>query len=238
MRYLIHSADSRGKVDFGWLQSRHSFSFGHYYDPERMHFGALRVLNDDTVAAGRGFDTHSHSNMEIISIPLEGQLEHKDSMGNRTVIAEGDVQVMSAGTGVYHSEYNHKKDSTVKFLQIWIFPNKENVTPRYDQITLDRKDRHNKLQKILTPAPEKGCVWIHQDAWFHISNMDKGTALDYSLQQKGNGVYLFVLNGSVHISDVDLRPRDALGIWETDRFTIASTETAEILIIEVPMAIP
>lgn len=238
MRLITHSADSRGKVDFGWLQSRHSFSFGHYYNPERMHFGALRVLNDDIVAAGRGFDTHPHSNMEIISIPLHGELEHRDSMGNQTVIAAGDVQVMSAGTGVHHSEFNHKKDAPVKFLQIWIFPNKENVAPRYDQITLDPTDRHNKLQKILAPAPEQGCVWIHQDTWFHISSMEKGTTLDYSFQRKGNGVYLFVLSGSVQISDTVLQSRDAIGIWETDRFSITSTATAEILLMEVPMNIP
>ncbi len=173
-KHIIHKADTRGNANFGWLNSYHTFSFGHYFEPSRTHFGALRVLNDDTVAAGMGFGTHPHDNMEIISIPLEGDLEHQDSMGNKTVIKHGDVQVMSAGTGVSHSEYNKNQDKQVKFLQIWVFPNKRNVTPRYDQITLHETDRRNKFQQILSPNANDEGIWIHQDAWFHLGKFDEG----------------------------------------------------------------
>jgi quercetin 2,3-dioxygenase len=173
---ILHKAETRGNADHGWLHSRHTFSFAGYYDPERVHFGVLRVLNDDTVAPGMGFGTHPHENMEIISIPLEGDLEHKDSMGNVSVIRHGDVQVMSAGTGITHSEYNKNKDRPVKFLQIWVFPDKENLTPRYDQVTLNIDDRHNKLQQILSPDPDDPGVWIHQNAWFHLGKFDEGVS--------------------------------------------------------------
>jgi redox-sensitive bicupin YhaK (pirin superfamily) len=186
---ILHKADTRGDADHGWLHSRHTFSFADYYDPERVHFGMLRVLNDDIVKAGMGFGTHPHDNMEIISIPLEGDLEHKDSMGNVSVIKHGDVQVMSAGTGITHSEYNRNKDRLVKFLQIWVFPNRENVKPRYDQITLNIADRHNKFQQILSPDPEDEGVWIYQNAWFHLGQFDKGFNADYNIKAKGNGVY-------------------------------------------------
>lgn len=159
---ILHKADTRGNANHGWLQSFHTFSFANYHNPERMNFGVLRVLNDDTVSAGMGFGTHPHNDMEIISIPLEGDLEHQDSMGNQTVIRNGDIQIMSAGTGIRHSEYNKNKDEQVKFLQIWVIPNKRDVTPRYDQITLNPEDRHNKLQQIVSPNPEDAGVWIHQ----------------------------------------------------------------------------
>ena len=174
---IIHKAATRGVANHGWLHSFHSFSFASYYNPERIHFGALRVLNDDTVSGGMGFGAHPHDNMEIISIPLQGDLEHKDSMGNTTVIKHGDIQVMSAGTGIQHSEYNKNKEEQVKFLQIWIFPNKKDVTPRYDQITLDVKDRQNQLQQILSPNADDAGVWIHQDAWIHMATMDENTHL-------------------------------------------------------------
>lgn len=234
-QFVFHKADSRGGVDLGWLKSRHTFSFSHYHDPQRIHFGALRVLNDDIVTEGKGFGTHPHENMEIISIPLEGDLEHKDSMGNTTVIKKGDIQVMSAGTGVYHSEYNRNRDQLVKFLQIWIFPNKKNVQPRYDQITLDLNDRHNKLQQVLSPDPNDAGVWIHQDAWFHVSQMDAGTDLDYAIKKEGNGVYAFVLKGNVTIEEQELSDRDGLGIWDTNTFSIKATSDAELLLMEVPM---
>ena len=234
-QFVLHKADSRGGVDLGWLKSRHTFSFSHYYDANRIHFGALRVLNDDIVTEGKGFGTHPHENMEIISIPLEGDLEHKDSMGNTTVIKNGDIQVMSAGTGVYHSEYNRNRDHLVKFLQIWIFPNKKNVQPRYDQITLDLSDRHNKLQQVLSPDPNDAGVWIHQDAWFHMSQMDAGTALNYSFEKEGNGVYAFVLKGNVTIDAQELSDRDGLGIWDTHTISIKATSDAELLLMEVPM---
>lgn len=233
---VLHRADSRGQANHGWLQSYHTFSFANYYNPERMNFGVLRVLNDDTVQAGRGFGTHPHDNMEIISVPLEGDLEHKDSMGNVAVIRNGDVQVMSAGTGIYHSEYNKNSDKTVKFLQIWVFPNKRNVTPRYDQITLNLADRKNKLQQILSPNPDDEGVWIHQNAWFHIGTLDEGFETTYTLKGgKGNGVYIFVLNGDVTVNDQPLHARDGFGIWNMEQFDLKANSAAEVLLMEVPM---
>jgi redox-sensitive bicupin YhaK (pirin superfamily) len=231
----LHKADTRGHANHGWLNSFHSFSFGSYYNPQRMHFGALRVLNDDTVDAGKGFGTHPHDNMEIISIPLEGDLEHKDSMNNVAVIKNGDIQVMSAGTGIYHSEYNKDRDHRVKFLQIWVYPDKKNVEPRYDQVTLNAADRHNKLQQILSPNPEDEGVWIHQNAWFHLGQFDKGVSETYNLKAKGNGVYVFVLSGDVKVNDQVLNPRDGYGIWDTDSFVITAETNAEFLLMEVPM---
>jgi redox-sensitive bicupin YhaK (pirin superfamily) len=233
---ILHKADSRGDANHGWLHSRHTFSFANYHDPERMHFGVLRVLNDDTVAGGMGFGTHHHDNMEIISIPLEGDLEHKDSMGNLTVIRSGDVQVMSAGSGISHSEYNKNKDKPVKFLQIWVFPNKKDVQPRYDQITLKPEDYHNKMLQILSPNANDEGVWIHQNAWFHLGKLDKGFSTEYQLKAKGNGVYAFVLNGDVTISDQALHTRDGFGIWDTDKISIKADSDAELLIMEVPMS--
>ena len=184
---LLHKAATRGHANHGWLNSYHSFSFGSYYNPERMNFGALRVLNDDTVDGGMGFGKHPHDNMEIISIPLEGDLEHKDSMGNTAVIKHGDIQAMSAGTGIYHSEKNRENSKPVKFLQIWIFPDKQDVEPRYDQVSLNPEDRHNRLQQILSPSPDDDGVWIHQNAWFHLGKFDSGVSSTYSLKDKNNG---------------------------------------------------
>lgn len=234
---ILHKADSRGGADHGWLKTKHSFSFASYYNPERMHFGVLRVLNDDIVAPGMGFGTHPHDNMEIISIPLEGDLEHRDSMGNTTVIRNGDIQVMSAGTGIQHSEYNRNKDKPVKFLQIWLFPNEKNVQPRYDQLSLQLKDRHNRLQQILSPSAEDDGVWIHQDAWFHIGHLDKGKTIDYSLHKKSNGVYAFVLKGSLEINDQALEARDGYGLWDIDSIRLKASADAEVLLMEVPMSI-
>ena len=233
---VLHKSDSRGDANHGWLHSRHTFSFANYYNPERMHFGALRVLNDDVVAAGMGFGTHPHDNMEIVSIPLEGDLEHKDSMGNVSVIKHGDVQVMSAGTGITHSEYNKNKDKPVKFLQIWVLPNKLNVTPRYDQITLDSSMRRNKLQQIVSPNSDDEGVWVHQDAWFHLGTFDKGFSTEYNIKKKGNGVYAFIIKGDVSIAGTSLNERDGMGIWDTNNFSIdANSADAEVLLMEVPM---
>jgi quercetin 2,3-dioxygenase len=232
---ILHKAATRGHADHGWLNSYHTFSFANYHDPERMHFGALRVLNDDTVKGGMGFGAHPHDNMEIISIPLHGDLEHKDSMGNTTVIKQGDIQVMSAGTGITHSEYNKNKDVPVKFLQIWLFPNKRNVVPRYDQITLNENDRHNKLQQILSPNKEDEGVWIQQDAWFHLGKFDKGETTTYQLKQKENGLYIFVLDGSINVDGQELNTRDGYGIWDTTSVEITASTDAEFLIMEVPM---
>lgn len=235
---ILHKANTRGYADHGWLKSRHTFSFANYHNPERMHFGVLRVFNDDIVDAGRGFGTHPHDNMEIISIPLEGDLEHKDSMGNTTVIKNGDVQVMSAGTGVFHSEFNKNQDKLVKFLQIWVYPNKRNVTPRYDQISLDIAARKNKFQQILSPDPNDEGVWIHQDAWFHMGNFDQGISSSYTLKKKGNGVYVFVIKGGVIIDTQQLEAKDGFGIWNVDQFDIQSTASdTELLVMEIPLTL-
>jgi redox-sensitive bicupin YhaK (pirin superfamily) len=236
MQTVLHTADSRGDANHGWLHSKHSFSFASYYNPEKIHFGVLRVLNDDFVAAGMGFGLHPHDNMEIISIPLEGDLAHQDSMGNQTIIKHGDIQVMSAGTGVKHSEMNHNKDKPVKFLQIWVIPNKKDVTPRYDQITLEPANRINTLQQILSPNPDDAGVWIHQDAWFHIGKFDLDFKTNYNVKKAGNGMYAFVLYGSFELAGQTLNERDALGITDFYQFELkALTKEAEILLMEIPM---
>lgn len=235
MKTILHKSDTRGHANHGWLDTHHTFSFANYYDEERMHFGALRVLNDDYVDGGMGFGKHPHDNMEIISIPLSGDLEHKDSMGNTTVIKQNDVQIMSAGTGVQHSEYNKNKGEKVNFLQLWIFPKIRNITPRYDQKTFDPADRLNKLQQIVSPVETDPGVTINQDAWLHLGNFENGFNSNYTIHQKGNGVYVFVLNGDVTINDQKLNKRDGLGIWETDKFSITANSNAEILLIEVPI---
>lgn len=233
---ILHKADSRGLADHGWLKSRHTFSFADYYNPERVHFGALRVLNDDIVDGGKGFGTHPHDNMEIISIPLEGDLEHQDSMGNKAIIKHGDVQVMSAGTGIRHSEYNKNPDTPVKFLQIWVFPNKRGLTPRYDQITLELNDRHNKLQQIVSPDKDDQGVWIHQDAWFNLGRFDNDIETSYSLHKANSGVYAFVLKGSFTLDETVIHERDGFGIWDTKEIKLkANSPDAEILLMEVPM---
>jgi quercetin 2,3-dioxygenase len=235
---VLHRADTRGHANHGWLDSHHSFSFANYYNPERMHFGVLRVLNDDIVAAGRGFGTHPHDNMEIISIPLEGDLEHKDSMGNTTVIKHGDIQVMSAGTGIQHSEYNKNKEKEVRFLQIWMFPNKRNVTPRYDQITLDSKQTDGQLAQILSPNQNDDGVWVHQNAWFHLGDLKKDTEITHAINSPAtNGVYAFVINGDVTINGQSLNKRDGLGVWNTESLQIKADADARLLLMEVPMAL-
>jgi len=232
----IHKAGSRGHENHGWLDTYHTFSFADYHNSERMHFGVLRVLNDDTVAGGMGFGTHPHNNMEIISIPMEGDLEHRDSMGTAQVIKHGDIQVMSAGTGIQHSEKNKNGDKPVKFLQIWVFPNKENVTPRYGQITLNPADRKNRLQQIVSPNESDGATWIHQNAWFHLGSFDKGKTAEYTVKSKNNGVYAFVIDGDFTVNGERLNRRDGMGISETDKVTIeANSDKAEILLMDVPM---
>ncbi|MBK8341250.1 MAG: pirin family protein [Flavobacteriales bacterium] len=235
---ILHKANTRGHADHGWLDSHHTFSFANYYDPERMHFGVLRVLNDDRVAPGKGFSTHPHENMEIISIPLEGDLEHKDSMGNVAVIRQGDIQVLTAGTGITHSEFNKNTDKQVRFLQIWVFPSQRRVTPRYAQITLNASERHNKLQQILSPDPTDAGVWIHQNAWFHLGTFDKGFQTHYAVKDKRNGVYAFVLKGDVAVQGIALNQRDGLGLWDTDAVAVvANSPGAELLLMEVPMEV-
>lgn len=235
MKTILHKSDTRGHANHGWLDTNHTFSFANYYDAERMHFGALRVLNDDFVEGGMGFGKHPHDNMEIISIPLAGDLEHKDSMGNTTVIKQNDVQIMSAGTGVQHSEYNRNKGEKVNFLQLWIFPKVKNIEPRYDQKTFDPADRKNKWQEIVSPLSNGNGVTINQDAWLHLASFEKGFNTDYKLKQKGNGVYLFLIDGDITVNNQKLNRRDGIGIWETEQFAISADSNAEILTIEVPM---
>lgn len=235
MKTILHNAATRGHANHGWLNSFHTFSFAGYYDSQRIHFGALRVLNDDTVAGGQGFGTHPHDNMEIVSIPLSGSLRHKDSMGNTTVISEGEVQVMSAGTGVYHSEHNNSATEEVRFLQIWVFPETKNVTPRYDQITLKDIAKHNSFYQILSPYSDEQGVWVHQQAWFHLGSFDKGVSTEYTLKKEGNGLYVFILEGEVEVAGQQLGHRDGLGITETSQVNFTAKADARILLMEVPL---
>ena len=234
---VIHKAATRGHANHGWLESYHTFSFANYQNPERMNFGALRVLNDDSVYSGHGFGNHPHANMEIISIPLEGDLEHKDSMGNVAVIKEGDLQVLSAGTGITHSEYNKNKDKPVKFLQIWVIPKEENVAPRYDQISMRDIVKENKFYQVLSPNKDDQGVWIHQDAWFSLGKFSKGNSDEYKIQKLGNGVYIFVLEGEVEINGEPLSKRDGMGIWDIEYINLTANNDARILLMEVPMSI-
>jgi hypothetical protein len=239
MKTVIHKADSRGYADHGWLQSYHSFSFANYHNPERMNFGALRVLNDDTVAGGKGFGKHPHRNMEIISIPLEGALKHEDNMGNSSVIKKGDVQVMSAGRGVVHSEFNDSREEAVKFLQIWIFPDKKGVEARYDQIQIEDELIRNEFYQIVSPNKEDQGVWIHQQAWLHLAELEEGIDNTYKLKKaNNNGVYFFLINGELELAgDILLEKRDAVGIWNTDQVEVKAKEKSKVLLIEVPMDI-
>lgn len=235
MNTVLHKANTRGHANHGWLEANHSFSFANYRNPERMHFGVLRVLNDDRVAPAKGFGTHPHDNMEIITIPLEGALEHKDSMGNGAVIQSGEVQVMSAGTGITHSEFNANSDKDVKLLQIWLFPKKRSVTPRYEQISIKEIEKSNEFYQILSPSSEDQGVWIHQDAWFHLGKFDKETNTKYNLKKKGNGVYAFVIEGSAEINGQTLEKRDGFGIWNVEDFEVKACENSRVLLMEVPM---
>ena len=237
MKTILYKADSRGYANHGWLETRHSFSFANYFDRERMNFGVLRVINDDAIAGGQGFGTHPHDNMEIITIPLEGDLEHKDNMGNQAVIREGDVQVMSAGTGVYHSEFNHHPNKTLKLFQIWLFPNKQNVQPRYDQISIRDVAEKNKLYQVLSPNPDDQGVWIHQDAWFFLGNYDAGKTDSYTIKKAENGIFVMVIEGEVNISGTELSKRDAIGIWDVDSVDITASSDARVLLMDLPMEI-
>ena len=235
MKTTIHTANSRGHADHGWLNAYHSFSFASWYNPERVQFGALRVLNDDTVAAGMGFGTHPHDNMEIITIPLEGDLAHKDSMGNTAIIKTGDVQVMSAGTGIQHSEFNPNANLQTKLFQIWLFPKYRNVEPRYQQITLDQSLQKNNFAQILSPNSDDAGVWIHQDAWFYLSDFDNGFSKKLSLKKEGNGFYIMNIEGEIEVNGEKLERRDAIGIWATNKIEIKANSNAKFLVMEIPM---
>lgn len=236
MKTVLHLAATRGHANFGWLDSYHSFSFGHYYDPERVHFGALRVLNDDTVNAGMGFGKHPHDNMEIISIPLSGDLHHKDSTGRDEIIREHDVQIMSAGSGIAHSEMNANRDKPVKFLQIWVMPKEQNIEPRYEQKSFKPENRVNQLLTVVAPDNEDA-VWINQDAWFSLGNFTKDFSTTYQLKKSGNGVYIFVLEGSLEINGQSIGTRDGLGISDVETIDIKASTDAQIVLIEIPMSL-
>jgi len=235
MKTVLHTSESRGHANHGWLDARHSFSFAGWYDPERIQFGALRVLNDDIIQGGMGFGTHPHDNMEIVTIPLKGDLEHKDSMGNSAVIREGDIQVMSAGTGVYHSEYNKNADKAINLFQLWIFPNKRDVEPRYEQIPIRSLHQKNIFFQILSPHPDEQGVWIHQNAWIHLLEADAQTNHSYTIKSPGNGVYVMVIEGEIAIGDQVLKRRDAMGIWDTAVFDLNVLQDAQVMLVDVPM---
>ncbi|WP_414655088.1 pirin family protein [Flavobacterium sp. UBA6195] len=235
MKTIVHKANERGHANHGWLNAYHSFSFANWYNPEKVQFGMLRVLNDDTIAAGMGFGTHPHDNMEIITIPLEGDLAHKDSMGNGTTIKSGDIQVMSAGTGIQHSEFNPNHNHHTKLFQIWLFPKYRNVEPRYQQITLDQSLQKNDFAQILSPNPDDAGVWIHQDAWFYLSDFDKDFSKKLSLKKEGNGFYIMNIEGEIEVNGEKLERRDAIGIWETNEIEIKANSNTKFLVMEIPM---
>ncbi|WP_411821361.1 pirin family protein [Leptospira sp. 'Mane'] len=234
MKKILHLGKDRGHANFGWLDSHHSFSFGNYYHPEKVQFGALRVLNDDIVDAGMGFGTHPHDNMEIISIPLSGELAHKDSTGTNGVIQTGEVQIMSAGSGIRHSEFNHSQNDKVNFLQIWILPKARNITPRYEQKAFAKEGKLNSFQTVVSPS-DTNAVWINQDAYFSIAVLESGKELEYKLKNQNHGLYVFLIDGKLNIEDQILEKRDAVGIWETDRIGFKAETESEFLVIEVPM---
>lgn len=235
MSYIIHKSETRGHANHGWLNARHSFSFASWYNPERIHFGALRVLNDDVVAPGMGFGTHPHDNMEIITIPLKGSLRHKDSMGFSEVINSGEVQVMSAGKGIYHSEFNESQSEEINLFQIWIFPNKQNVEPRYDQISYDWKDCQNRFLQLVSPNSADEGTWIYQDAWIHIAEISESETITYQLKNQKNGIYLMNIEGTFDVLEDELNDRDAIGIWNEKEIKISAKTKGKLLTIEVPM---
>lgn len=235
MKTVLHKANTRGHANHGWLDTYHTFSFANYYDPKRIHFGVLRVLNDDIIDPAMGFGKHPHDNMEIITIPLEGDLEHKDSMGNTGIIRHGDIQVMSAGSGIFHSEYNANSNQRVNLLQIWLIPNKKNVEPRYDQISIRDLYKQDQLYQILSPNKNDAGVWIHQDAWFHMGDLSNQTTVEYRLQNNNNGIYLFIIKGTINVAGFELNQRDGLGIEEVNKIEIQATSDARILLMEIPM---
>ena len=237
MKGVLHKADTRGVADHGWLQSRHTFSFANYHNPERMGFGLLRVINDDIVQPRRGFDTHPHNNMEIVSIPISGELRHQDSMGNTQKIRAGEVQIMSAGSGITHSEYNGSDSELVAFLQIWVLPKLQNIEPRYGQQLFSCNDRKNKFQIVVSPDKDNndGAIWINQDAWFLEGDFDTGQIGSYRIKREGNGAYFFVIEGSVTIADEQLQRRDAIGVDDATKIDFEVAEDCQLLVIDVPM---
>ena len=235
MKSIFHKASERGHADHGWLNAHHSFSFASWQDPTKVHFGLLRVLNDDIIAPGMGFGMHPHDNMEIVTIPLSGSLEHKDSMGNSGVIKPNEIQAMRAGSGLMHSEHNHSKTEPINLLQIWVFPKVRNIEPRYDQRVFSAEEKEGKFKTIVAPAKVDDIMWINQDAYFSLGKFKSGASVDYTIQNKGNGAYIFMIEGTATIEGNILGKRDAVGIWETEKISMNITTDTEILVIDVPM---
>ena len=235
MKTIFHPENLRGHANHGWLIAKHSFSFASWQNREKMNFGALRVLNDDIVLGGNGFGEHPHENMEIITIPLEGALRHQDSMGHSEVIHSGEVQVMSAGTGIQHSEFNPNADLQTKLFQIWLFPKYRNVEPRYQQITLDQSLQKNNFAQILSPNEEDEGVWIYQDAWFYLADFEKDFSKTYEIKKEGNGMYVFVISGTITVNGQELETRDGFGIWDFKNLEFTATSDSKFLIMEIPM---
>lgn len=235
MKTIIHRASDRGIQDHGWLKAAHSFSFANFYDPSKVHFGLLRVLNDDIIAPAMGFGTHGHDNMEIVTIPLRGSLAHKDSLGSEGIIGPDEVQIMSAGSGIRHSEYNASATEETNLLQIWVFPKERNIAPRYDQKKFDLTKSANKFQTIVSPGKDDDAMWINQDAFFSLGNFDHETTVNYKIKHPGNGAYIFVIEGSAGVEDNKLGRRDAIGIVDADEFEITVGANSKILLIDLPM---
>ncbi|MFL5763781.1 MAG: pirin family protein [Bacteroidia bacterium] len=235
MKKIFHPASERGHADHGWLNAHHSFSFASYHDPSKVHFGLLRVLNDDIVAPGTGFGMHPHDNMEIVTIPLKGTLEHRDSMGNIGVIRPNEIQAMSAGSGLMHSEYNHSKTEEINLLQLWVFPKERNIKPRYDQKIFSEDDKAGKFKTIVAPERSDDVMWINQDAYFSIGKFKAGAKTEYTIKHKGNGAYVFLIEGNAIVAEQELNKRDAVGVWEADKFSVETKADSEILVVEVPM---
>lgn len=237
MNTTIHRSETRGHANHGWLDTYHTFSFGMYHDPSRMHFGMLRVLNDDFVIGGAGFGRHGHDNMEIISIPLVGSLAHSDSTGNEGIISTGDVQIMSAGSGIQHAEYNASETDPVNFLQLWIFPKERNISPRYDQLTCAKEQLRNQLYNIVSSTKKEGTLWINQDAELYLGEFDNATECQHYVKSENHGVYLFVIEGSVTIGDITVNKRDGIGIQDAQELLFHMHTQSKVLLIEIPMSI-
>ncbi|MEZ4818119.1 MAG: pirin family protein [Flavobacteriaceae bacterium] len=237
MKKIFHPASTRGKADYGWLQAKYSFSFANYFDPQRLQFGLLRVLNDDVVAPAMGFGRHPHANMEIVTIPQFGAVKHKDSMGNEGIVAAGEIQVMSAGSGVEHSEVNASAKEPLKLFQIWVFPEEENVTPRYDQKKIASLVKPNEISTVVKPKNEanENELWVHQQAYFNLGEFTEAIETNYSIKKQGHGIYLMVIEGQVSVADETLQNRDAIGIWDTHEISLSVTKDTKLLLIEVPM---
>lgn len=235
MKTTIYKSEERGTANFGWLKAKYVFSFANYYDPRKVHFGVLRVLNDDLIDPDNGFGTHPHDNMEIVSIPLAGQLAHKDSTGGQGVISKNEIQIMSAGTGVEHSEFNPSKDTVTNLLQIWLFPKKQNINPRYGQMKFDEADRRNKFQTVIDPVESESNLTLNQDAWFHLGSFDEAQEVNYQIRKPGNGLYAFIIKGKANVAGTSLSNRDSVGISEVDAVNLKIEAGSEVLLIDLPM---